>query len=142
MYYHKLLLAGHIGKEPEIRVTAKGKMMTTSLAYTEKWKDKDGQPRENTDWFNLVAFGAVAEIVEKYIKKGDNVFIEGKIKNNTYENKSGQKVYSTQILVESIKKIPSVKGGVVENVGKYKDNPPVREEPNKGAVVDDEDVPF
>jgi single-strand DNA-binding protein len=104
MFYNKVLLAGNIGKDPEIRELSNGKMASLSLAYTEKWKSKTGEKKESTDWFNLVAFGPVADIIDKYINKGDNVFVEGKQKNNNYE-KNGQKVYSNQIVIDSIRKV-------------------------------------
>jgi single-strand DNA-binding protein len=140
MFYNKVLLAGNIGKDPEIRELSNGKMASLSLAYTEKWKSKAGEKKESTDWFNLVAFGPVAEIIEKYINKGDNVFIEGKQKNNNYE-KNGQKVYSNQIVIDSIRKVNFSEGAPQKST--QNDKPaghPINIKQESGS--DDSDVPF
>jgi len=140
MFYNKVLLAGNIGKDPEIRELSNGKMASMSLAYTEKWKSKAGEKKESTDWFNLVAFGPVAEIIEKYINKGDNVFIEGKQKNNNYE-KNGQKVYSNQIVIDSIRKVNFSEAAPQRST---QNNKPAGHPINikQESSSDDSDVPF
>lgn len=137
MNHLRLMLAGHVGKDPEIKEIKTGKMAIFSVAYTEKWKDRSGQKVENTEWYNIIAFKGAAEIVSNYIRKGDNVFIESsKIKNSSYE-KNGQKVYTSQIIADSVKKIRSAKGG--DTPSQTKSETPSQA---KNTENENEDVPF
>jgi single-strand DNA-binding protein len=97
---NKVILIGHLGKDPECKVLESGQMVANfSLATTEKFKDKNGNVQESTEWHNCQAWGKGAEVIEKYLKKGSKVFIEGKIKTRTYE-KDGQTRYATEINVK------------------------------------------
>jgi single-strand DNA-binding protein len=138
MNYHKVLLAGHLGKDPEIKTTQNGKkMVLCSLAYTEKFKGKDGKYVETVDWFNIVGFEHVANFFEKYLKKGSNVFLEGKHKNNSYTDSAGVKKFSSQFVIESVKPI-----GAFGN--KSEDSEPQGQpEPGvQGKQDDDPELPF
>ena len=97
---NKVILIGNLGKDPECKVLQSGQMVTNlTVATAEKWKDKDGNPQEATEWHNCQIWGKGAEIAEKYLKKGSKVFIEGKIKTRSYE-KDGQTRYATEIIVK------------------------------------------
>ena len=101
---NKVLLLGNVGKDPEIRSTAGGMTIATfSLATADRQKDQQGNWQDKTEWHNLVAFGRTAEIVRDYVKKGTQLFIEGKIQTRSWDDKdSGQKKYRTEILVNEM----------------------------------------
>jgi single-strand DNA-binding protein len=101
---NKVLLLGNVGKDPEIRSTAGGMTIATfSLATADRQKDQQGNWQDKTEWHNLVAFGRTAEIVRDYVKKGTQLFIEGKIQTRSWDDKdSGQKKYRTEILVNDM----------------------------------------
>lgn len=100
---NKVILVGNLGKDPEIKTFESGKKSASfSLATTESFKNKDGQKIENTEWHNIVVWGTLADICEKYLKKGSQIYLEGKIKTRTWEDKSGTKKYITEIFADTI----------------------------------------
>ena len=101
---NKALLLGHVGKDPEIRSTAGGTFVASfSLATSDRQKDSHGNWADKTEWHNLVAFNRTAEIVRDYVKKGTQLFIEGKIQTRSWDDKeSGQKKYRTEVLVNEL----------------------------------------
>ena len=95
---NKTMLIGHIGQDPEIKTMPDGsKLAKCSLATSVKWTDKDGLPQEKTSWHNLVFWKKKAEVVEKFVKKGKQIYIEGEIEYQEYEGKK-----YTQIVVKEI----------------------------------------
>lgn len=97
---NRVWFSGNIGKAPEVRTTQNGTMMATfSIAVRRRYK-KDGETE--TDWFNCVCFGKQAEFVDKYLGKGSRINLVGRIENESYTNKEGQKVTATKIMVEEI----------------------------------------
>lgn len=101
---NKAFLLGHVGKDPEIRSTAGGMIVASfSLATTDRQKDNQGNWGDKTEWHNLVAFSRRAEIVRDYVRKGSQIFVEGKIQTRSWDDKdSGQKKYRTEILVDEL----------------------------------------
>ena len=100
---NKIILIGNLGKDPEVKFLPDGKAVCTfSLATAENYKDKDGQKVEKTEWHNIVAFGKLAEICGEWLKKGKQVYVEGKIKYETWE-KEGVKHYMTKIIIEQMR---------------------------------------
>ena len=101
---NKVFLLGNVGKDPEIRATQGGMQIATfTLATADRQKGQDGQWTDKTEWHNLVAFQRTAEIVRDYVKKGSQVFVEGKIQTRSWDDKeSGQKKYRTEILVNEL----------------------------------------
>jgi single-strand DNA-binding protein len=101
---NKVLLLGNLGKDPEIRTTPNGMTVATfSLATAERAKDSTGNWVDKTEWHNLVAFQRTAEIIRDYVKKGSQVFVEGKLQTRSWDDKeSGQKKYRTEILVNEL----------------------------------------
>lgn len=94
---NKVLLIGNVGKDPEVRTFEGGsKLASFTLATSETFKNKQGEKQTNTEWHNIKIFGKLAEIVEKYVKKGQSLYLEGSVKYRTYE-KDGQKKYFTEI---------------------------------------------
>lgn len=101
---NKVILLGNVGKDPEIRTTQGGMTVASfSLATAERAKDQSGNWTDKTEWHNLVAFQRTAEIVRDYVKKGSQLYIEGKIQTRSWDDKeSGQKKYRTEILVNDL----------------------------------------
>jgi single-strand DNA-binding protein len=97
---NKVILIGNLGKDPE----KKGEVVKFPLATTETWNDKTGEKKTATEWHSVVCFGKLAEIADKWMKKGQTVYIEGRIKTNQWE-KDGQKHYTTEIIAETIRMI-------------------------------------
>ncbi len=101
---NKVMLLGNVGKDPEMRATAGGMVIAQlALATADRAKDQTGNWVDKTEWHNLVCFGRTAEIVRDYVKKGTQLFIEGKIQTRSWDDKeSGQKRYKTEILVNEL----------------------------------------
>lgn len=100
---NRVTLVGYCGKDPEIRNTPGGKAVANfSIATSEKFKNAKGEAQEHTEWHNIVAWGALADITGKYLKKGGLVYIEGKIKTRSWETTSGEKKYITEINADRI----------------------------------------
>ncbi len=110
---NKVTLLGHVGKEPEIRTTPGGMNVASfSIATNDRFKDKDGNWQDRTEWHNVVAFQRTAEIVRDYVKKGNQLYIEGKLQTRSWDDKeSGQKKYRTEILVNELVLIGGRSGG-------------------------------
>ena len=103
MSLNKVLLIGNVGKDPEVRHLENGSMVARfSLATTERFKDKNGEFQEQTEWHNIVCWRSLAERVEKYVKKGSQLFIEGKIRTGSWEDKTGQIRYTVEIIADNI----------------------------------------
>lgn len=104
---NRVILIGRIGKDPEVKQTTGGSVAKFSLATTESYKNKAGEKVEQTEWHNIVIFGKLTEIVEKYVKKGDLIYVEGKIIYGSYDDKDGNKRYTTDIKVDVLKMLGS-----------------------------------
>ncbi len=101
---NKVILLGNVGKDPEIRSTAGGMTVASfSIATTDRIKGADGQFTDKTEWHNLVAFQRTAEIVRDYVKKGNKLYIEGRLSTSSWDDKTtGQKKYKTEIIVSDL----------------------------------------
>ena len=100
---NKIQLIGHLGNAPEIKNTESGKKLARfSIATNESYCNPKGEKITETQWHNLIAWGKVADIAEKYLAKGTEVAIEGKLMNNNYTDKDGNKKYNTEILVHEL----------------------------------------
>lgn len=101
---NKAILIGNLGRDPEQRFTQAGKPVTSfSVATTEKWKDKDGQQQEQTEWHNIVAWDRLAEVCNEYLTKGSRVYIEGKLQTRKWQDKEGSDRYTTEIIAREMK---------------------------------------
>ncbi len=96
---NKVILIGHLGKNPETRFMANGNAITNiTLATSETWKDKvTGEQKEKTEWHRVVFFNRLAEIVNEYLKKGSKIYVEGSLQTRKWQDKSGQDRYTTEI---------------------------------------------
>ncbi|MHB1699729.1 MAG: single-stranded DNA-binding protein [Acidobacteriaceae bacterium] len=152
---NKVLLLGNVGKDPEIRATAGGMTVASfSLATADRAKDSTGNWVDKTEWHNLVAFQRTAEVVRDYVKKGTQLFIEGKIQTRSWDDKeSGQKKYRTEILVNELTllggKPGSGEGGGysrsntgASNTASFDQRAPVQDEYAQSTQITDDDIPF
>lgn len=100
---NKVILIGNLGKDPEVRHLEGGVAVARfPIATSESFKDKSGQRQERTEWHNIVVWRGLAEVAEKYLKKGNSVYIEGKLRTNNYQDKDGIQRYSTEIVVDNM----------------------------------------
>ena len=100
---NKVILVGNLGKDPEVRYLDNGVAVANfSLATTENYKNKQGERVSQTEWHNIVLWRGLAEVAEKYLKKGSSIYIEGKIKNRKWEDKDGNTRYNTEILGDNM----------------------------------------
>lgn len=109
MSLNKVMLIGNVGKDPEVRYLegngangANAKVATFPLATSERFKDRNGEVRENTEWHNIVAWRQPADIVEKYVKKGTQLYIEGRLRTRSFTGADGVKKYTTEITVDTL----------------------------------------
>ncbi|MDP2360120.1 MAG: single-stranded DNA-binding protein [bacterium] len=149
---NKVMLIGRLGKDPEFRTTPTGIAVAHfSLATDERRKNENGELTSKTEWHRIVLFRRPAEIARDYLRKGSLIYLEGKIHYDSYENKEGQKVYTTEILGDNFQMLDSRSDRGGDNV----DRTTSQERPAPGiesnlpagkapvdAMADDEDLPF
>jgi single-strand DNA-binding protein len=151
MAINKAILVGNLGKDPELRYTASGQAVATfSLATTEKFKNKGGEQQERTEWHNIVAWGPLAEICGKYLVKGKQVYVEGRIQSRSYDDRDGNKRYITEIVISDMQMLggrPGEEGGSGAGArpSRSAGAAPVREPvavPDDASFNPDDDIPF
>mgnify|MGYP001242285185 CR=1 FL=1 len=144
---NKVLLVGRLGKDPEIRFSGEGNAIANfSIATNETWKSKEGNQEEKTDWHNIVVFGASAEkYIQPYVKKGTLVSVEGKLQTRDWEDKDGNKRYTTEVVADLYGGVQILgSGGGEENnfdTSSGMNQEPVKKE-NLDQTVEDDDLPF
>ena len=141
---NKVILIGNVGSDPEVRAVGTGaRVANFSLATSRRWNDRNGQQQEKTEWHRIVAWEKpfnLVDVVEKYVKKGDKLFIEGEIEYRTYEDKEGNTRYITEVRARDIVMLGGrpegdrVLAGAAAGKGDYDDF-------NAGGPEDD-DLPF
>lgn len=101
---NKVILIGHLGRDPEVRYAPSGAAVANfSLATSRRWKDKaSGEQQEETEWHRCVAYDRLGEVVGEYLKKGSQVYVEGRLKTRKWEDKDGATKYATEIIVENM----------------------------------------
>ena len=149
---NKVILIGHAGKDPEVRYTANGSAVANiSIATNEVWKDKQsGESQEHTEWHNVAFFGRLAEIASEYLRKGRQVYVEGRLQTRKWQDKNGQDRYTTEIVATEMKLLGS-RDGTANGTGSAPATPvrpaPVAATPRQPAPVlageeSDDDIPF
>ena len=132
---NKVILVGHLGKDPEVRYTASGDAVAdVSLATSEYYKDKNGEKIEKTEWHNLVMWRSQAEFAKEWLKKGQLLYVEGRLQTRSWEDKEGQKRYKTDVQVDQV----TLLGGFA-NRGKSGGAP---QKDAKKESPEDEEIPF
>ncbi|MFL2771453.1 MAG: single-stranded DNA-binding protein [Rhodospirillaceae bacterium] len=99
---NKVILVGNLGRDPEVRTTQTGtKVANISLATSDSWKDKNtGERREKTEWHRVVIFGNLADIAERYLKKGSKVYVSGQLQTRKWQDQAGQDKYTTEVVLQ------------------------------------------
>ena len=140
---NKVMLIGRLGKDPELKNLQSTQVCNFSIATSDKYKDKAGNTQEKTEWHNIVAFGKQAEVCGKYLAKGNQVFVEGRLQTSSYD-KNGQTVYSTKIIVSSIQFLGSKpKNNDQGNTQSNQQTDTDKYFKNRGSEpVQDTDIPF
>jgi single-strand DNA-binding protein len=135
---NKVILIGNLGADPELRYTPSGAAVANfNMATTEKWKDKEGQSQERTEWHRIILWNRQAEIAKEYLRKGSSVYIEGRIQNRSYDDKDGVKKYITEIIAQRMQFLGG--RGAAPSEGGPSEPPPAP--PNK-IDGEDDDLPF
>ncbi len=100
---NKVMLIGNLGRDPEMRYTPSGKPVTSfSLASSRSWVSSDGERREETEWFNVVAWGNLAEICNQHLARGQQVYIEGRLQTRSWEDSNGQRHFRTEVVANEM----------------------------------------
>jgi len=152
---NKVIIVGNLGRDPETRYMPSGDAITNiAVATTDKWKDKaSGEQKEATEWHRISFFGKLAEIAGQYLKKGSQVYIEGKLKTRKYTDKDGVEKYSTEIVADTMQMLGSRQGMGGSDDGGYAPSASSPQRPSAGASRPaskpapnfsdmDDDIPF
>ena len=100
---NKLMIIGHLGRDPEMRYTPSGKPVTTfSVGTSRTWHSADGERHEETEWFNVVAWGSLAEVCNQHLKKGQQVYVEGRLQTRRWEDGDGNKHFTTEVVAQEM----------------------------------------
>jgi len=106
---NKVIIVGTLGKDPEYKKVNDSGVAKISVATSEKFNDRNGQKQEVTEWHNIVAWGKLGEIMDKYLAKGSKVYVEGKIQTRSWEDQQGNKMYATEILANNMQMLSEKK---------------------------------
>jgi single-strand DNA-binding protein len=143
---NKVILIGNLGKDPETRYTPAGLAITNiTLATTESWKDKQtGERQDKTEWHRIAMFGKLAEISAEYLRKGSQVYIEGRIQTRKWQDQQGQDKYSTEIVANDMQMLGGRAGAGAPAMGEDSRSraPAQASEPAVADVTLDDDIPF
>ena len=136
---NKVIIVGRLGNDPEIRTMPNGEAVANiSVATSETWTDKNtGERRETTEWHRIVFYRRQAEVVGEYLRKGSQVYVEGRLKTRKWQDQNGQDRYTTEIQGDVMQMLDS------RQSGEQKDNPSKAEQPTAGNQNNfDDDIPF
>ncbi len=118
---NKVMIIGNLGRDPEMRYTPSGKPVTSfSLASSRTWVSADGERREETEWFNVVAWGNLAEICNQHLMKGQQVYIEGRLQTRCWEDDNGQRHFRTEVVANEMIVLGNrVRDEIAQSAGTY-----------------------
>jgi single-strand DNA-binding protein len=147
---NKVILIGNLGADPELRYTNTGTAVANfRIATNEQWTDKNGEKQERVEWHNIVVWSKLGEICGRYLKKGSPVFIEGRLQTRTWEDQSGNKRYTTEIVCQNMQMLGRRGEGADSDGGSWESSraaqvPPGEEMPDiaVGSSASDDDLPF
>ena len=140
---NKVILIGHTGKDPEVKLWDNGKTVEITLATTERWKDRQtGEPKSKTTWHNLRFHGNVSNVVEQYVRKGDKIAVMGKIDNYQYEGKDGTTKYGSRVDVRELDLLGSANRETREQQAIPEPMAGSPNPPQPPAADPNEDLPF
>lgn len=146
MSVNKVLLIGRLGNNPEIRYTNTGTAVANfNLATSENWNDKNGQRQERTEWHRVVVWGKLAELCEKYLSKGRQCFVEGRLQTRSWDDKEGNKRYTTEIVAATIQFLggPSAQAGAGAGAGASEHGgAEMQDGPQMESSFTEDEIPF
>ena len=137
---------GHLGADPESRTVGDGTLVANfQIAVTESWKDRDGNKKEDTQWIRIQAWRGLAEVIDKYLRKGSQVYVAGKWQTREWEDRDGNKRYTTEVVARDVvflggKSDGEHRGG--GNAKQYPDDQPGRGNGDTGGYPEESDYPF
>jgi single-strand DNA-binding protein len=134
---NKVMIIGHLGRDPEMRYTPSGRPVTTfTVATSRSWNTVDGERHTETEWFNIVAWGNLAEICKQYLNKGQQVYIEGRLQTRKWDDKEGNRHYTTEVVAQEMMMLGERKDSNNQN---HVEETSESEMPND---VDEDEFPF
>jgi single-strand DNA-binding protein len=143
---NKVILVGHLGRDPEVRYAPSGQAIANvTIATSEQWKDKNtGEKQERTEWHRVVFFSRLAEIVGEYLKKGSQVYVEGRLQTRKWQDKDGNDRYTTEIVANDMQMLGGRggSGGPSENYNQEPSAAPQPAASGAGGGDFDDDIPF
>jgi single-strand DNA-binding protein len=146
---NKVILIGNLGKDPELKHTSSGTAVATvTLATNERFKDKGGEWQDRTEWHNVVLWGRLAEIASEYLKKGRSVYVEGRLQTRSWEDKQGQKRYTTEIVASDLVLLGGGRGEEGGSRGSSRGefdqsgSGEFDSSPSRATEITDDDIPF
>jgi single-strand DNA-binding protein len=155
---NKVILVGNLGNDPEVRYMPNGNAVANlSLATSESWKDQQGNPQERTEWHRLTMYRRLAEIAGEYLRKGSQIYVEGKLQTRKWQDNNGQDRYTTEIIVDQMQMLGSRNQQGQQSQGGYQQAPaqqnqpyqnqPTPQQPNNPPMAEpdldfDDDIPF
>jgi single-strand DNA-binding protein len=149
---NKVILVGNLGKDPELKHTSGGTAVATmTVATNERFKDKSGEWQDKTEWHNVVLWQRLAEIAAEYLKKGRSVYVEGRLQTRSWEDKQGQKRYTTEIVASDLVLLGGGGGRSEEGGGRgfsrgndfdQSGGGDFDSTPSRATEITDDDIPF
>jgi single-strand DNA-binding protein len=144
---NKIMLIGHLGKDPEIRYTPDGSPVATfSLATSENWTDKNGSRQEHTEWHTIVAWNRLADLAKRFLTKGRQVYVEGRIRSREWNDRDGNKRRTTEVIASQMVLLGSrpqgAEAGIQPAESSSRNAPDSSEPPFGDAGITDSDIPF
>jgi single-strand DNA-binding protein len=131
---NKVMIIGNLGRDPEMRYTPSGRPVTSfSVVTTRSWTSGEGERHEESEWFNVVAWGNLAEICSQYLKKGQQVYVEGRLQTRGWEDEEGKKHYRTEVVASEMIVLGDRRGGIA---------PGPDSDPDTGTEDNEEDYAF
>jgi single-strand DNA-binding protein len=142
---NKVILIGNLGRDPEVRYTKSGTSVATlNLATSESWTDQNGQKQERTEWHRVVAWSKLADIAKEYLTKGNQVYIEGKLQTRSWDDRDGNKRYTTEVKADQMIMLGGRRDESSDRGGSSSSpsSPPGPEESPEPFNATEDDVPF
>ena len=146
MSLNKVMLIGNVGKNPEVRyLENNAKVASFSLATSEKYRDREGRVKEITEWHSIVTWRSMADVVEKYVRKGTLLYVEGRLRTRSWNDRSGNTRYETEIMADNMQllgRAPEQQDGNIRQEQDGYTRQPVKEKPEIQTDAADDGLPF
>lgn len=137
---NKVIIVGNLGNDPEVRYMPNGNAVANlSIATSESWKDQQGQQQERTEWHRVTMYRRLAEVAGEYLKKGSQVFIEGKLQTRKWQDQQGNDRYTTEIIADNMQMMGGRSDG--QGQGNYQQRPPQTRQQNEGGFTPQQSAP-